>query len=132
MLRPIRIITAVASLALLLSSVGCADKKAEAMNGPDQNAQAAADRIRELEDQLARAERDKAATEQQLMAMRQELDDLRGKLTAAPSPAPGWENVPGGAMTSIDGTILFDSGKVVLKSSAKKTLDQVVSVVNEK
>lgn len=128
-----RIFTAVASFGLLLSSIGCCEKKEPLVsNEPDQNAQSAADRIRELENQLAQAERDKLASDQQLMAMRQELDDLRGKLSAAPAPAPGWENVPGGAMTSIDGTVLFDSGKAVLKSSAKRTLDQVVSVVNEK
>lgn len=52
--------------------------------------------------------------------------------------APGLENTEGvtwsqgaGEITaSIQGDVLFDSGKTTLKSTAKKSLDNVVSVIN--
>ena len=126
-----RIFAGIMSIGLLIGSVGCHEKTPVVSNEPDQKAMAAEARIQELAARLAQAERDKAATQQQLQALREELENLRGQKAAAP-PAPGWESIPGGAMTSIEGTVLFDSGKAVLKSSAKKTLDQVVGVISQK
>ena len=52
--------------------------------------------------------------------------------------ATGFENIPGvtgsasaGEVTaSVESDLLFDSGKATLKSNAKKSLDQVASVLN--
>jgi chemotaxis protein MotB len=69
-----------------------------------------------------------------MQALQNELNALRQQLAERPepSPAPGWDTVPGGAMTSIEGTILFDSGKAALKPTARQTLDAVAGVISEK
>jgi len=127
--------TLVCSLTLLLASVGC-HEKAVGMTPDEQQAQAAADRIKELEAQLTKAQQDRAATEDQLVALRNELNKLKAQLAQRPEPqaqpAPGWESVPGGAMTSIEGTLLFDSGRAIIKPSGKQTLDQVAAVIGKK
>lgn len=87
---------------------------------------------RQLNEAMAASARDKdriAALESEAAALRQKLAQ-RPQPTAA--PAPGWSSVPGGAMTSIEGTILFDAGKAALKTDAKETLSSVVKVVQNK
>ena len=70
--------------------------------------------------------------EEDALRLRTELDQLKDELAQRPaSPAEGWSVVPGGAMTSLDGTVLFDSGKAILKSAGRHTLDQVVRVILE-
>jgi chemotaxis protein MotB len=87
---------------------------------------------RQLNEAMAASARDKdriAALESEASALRQKLAQ---RPAPAPAPAPGWSSVPGGAMTSIEGTILFDAGKAALKPDAKDTLASVVSVVQSK
>src|SRR5438128_902900 len=92
---------------------GCAEKTTPVVQAPVQDT--SQDRIRELERQLNEAASSSARDRDQIAALQNELAQLRKRLSerpaATPAPAPGWNSVPGGAMTSIEGTILFDSGK---------------------
>ncbi|MHC5111384.1 MAG: OmpA family protein [Planctomycetota bacterium] len=69
-----------------------------------------------------------------LLTARREADDLRQQLqnvnTEPVEAAPGWTTVPGGAMISIEGNVLFQSGKTVVRPEAKRALDAVISAVN--
>lgn len=119
---------------LLVAAVGCQGKN----KGPseqEQAAQAAADRIADLEAQLAAANQQRQLTDQQLRDLMAERDRLAAELAAKPepmeAPAPGWQSIPGGAMISIEGTVLFDSGKDKLRTTAQGTLDSVAKVLRE-
>ncbi len=114
---------------MLAAAVGCQEPKQEP---PVDVSYHEGDRLNELESQLANALRDLGAANDRIRALQAENDRLARDLASKPEPAPGWTNVPGGAMTSIEGTVLFDSGKVVLKSSAKGTLDEIARVIGEK
>jgi len=78
---------------------------------------------------LEQCEQEKRARDQQLAELR------RG---GSGDMATGFENIPGvtgsasaGEVTaSVESDLLFDSGKVTLKANAKKSLDQVASVLN--
>lgn len=82
--------------------------------------------------QLHAANRNRGECDQALLAARRENDDLRNQLANAPSPepaAPGWTSVPGGAMISIEGEVLFSPGKNVIRNEAAKTLDAISSAI---
>ncbi len=106
------------------------------------------DQNRNLTDELNRARAElEAAQEARDFAARQAADAaqensaLRGQLANRPvervevrvpveAPAPpGWVNVPGGAMIAIDDSVLFQSGKAVLRPEAKRALDAVASTI---
>lgn len=104
------------------------------------------DQNRQLTDELNRAsanmddaERRRSEWDRALAEARREADRLRMQLAEAqnqppqiirePAAAPGWTNVPGGAMIAIEGSVLFAPGKTVLRDQAKKTLDSIVSAV---
>jgi len=123
------ILITVLSGCLLITAIGCQDPNAGA-GDQDQDAQSAADRIQELEDYLAQAERERAADQERILALRSELDRLKNENAGKREPT-GWTSVPGGAMTSIEGTVLFDSGKAKLKSSAKTTLGQISQIISQ-
>jgi outer membrane protein OmpA-like peptidoglycan-associated protein len=77
---------------------------------------------------LEQCEQEKRARDQQLAELRRGGSDM----------ATGFENIPGvtgsasaGEVTaSVESDLLFDSGKATLKANAKKSLDQVASVLN--
>ncbi|MHC4442110.1 MAG: OmpA/MotB family protein [Planctomycetota bacterium] len=117
----------VLSLSLLVMAVGCTEPEA----GMDVDPQA--DRIQQLEAELNQAALDRAAAEDRILALNAENEKLRDQLADSSKAAPeGWQSVPGGEMITIEGTVLFDSGKAVIKSSGKKTLDNVAGAINEK
>lgn len=62
----------------------------------------------------------------ELASARGELDNLRNQPAQVPE---GWTAVPGGAMIAIEGSVLFDSGKVKLRSGAQQTLEQIYDVL---
>ena len=131
MSRTSRILCTILSASMLAGLIGCNDPNAKPDAYAEQTAAAEA-RIRDLQDQLAMAERNRIASQEQLNALRAELDNMRSQMASQPEPepaAPGWTNVPGGVMTSIEGTVLFDSGKAQLKSTAKHTLDEIARVL---
>lgn len=123
------------ALVMLLALSGCEDKSKTVDTAPIQPVTPDYDaQIRDLEDQLRAAQAGRDADRDRIRALQNELERLRKELAAKaePPPAPNWQNVPGGAMTSIEGTVLFDSGKAVLKPGARRTLDEVARVINEK
>lgn len=116
-------------LALVAGLAGCAEEPVT--RGPDTSASDA--RIRDLEAQLQQAQADRDGNRDRIAAMQRELEALRKQLAEKPEPpAPeNWQNVPGGAMTSIEGTVLFDSGKALLKPGAREMLDQIAREISD-
>ncbi len=115
-------------LSVLFAAAGCQEPQKD--DGQEHNAEA--ERMRALEDQLSQAERDRIANENRLRDLQAELDRMRDELSKASEPGPKWRAVPGGAMTSIEGTILFDSGKAELKTTARGTLNAVAAMIVQK
>lgn len=118
---------------LLVAMVGCTKRQIEM---PPQQVDTSAwdQRIKNLEDRLAAAEGERDRLRDRIRQLEGENAGLRQQLAQKPepAPAPGWQNVPGGAMTSIEGTVLFDSGKATFKPGARETLDQVAQVIADK
>jgi len=95
-----------------------------------------------LRDQLADRAKALEDCNAEVRARDQQLAELRkggsGGGAMASTGGTGFENIPGvtGTMSagevtaSVDSDLLFDSGKTALKSSAKKSLDAVASVLN--
>jgi len=125
----------VSMLLLLVAGLGCKEKEQAPITvGPDQLS-LERERSQQLQSLLDRCNQERADDAAQMQAMRNEVEKLRQQLAARPEPeppAPGWQAVPGGVMTSIEGTVLFDSGKAVLKAGAQKTLEQVAATVRDK
>lgn len=113
---------------LLVSALGCQQPKKEP-GTVDLVDRTASDRIAELERQLADADQARYAAEDEAVRLRSENNRLREQLADRGATAEGWSAIPGGAMISIEGTVLFDSGKAVLKSTAKQTLDQMTQAI---
>jgi len=132
MSRLIPLLSRLLLLSLLVVAVGCQDPNKDAV--AQDEAQAAADRIRELQGLYDEADRARIAAEDEAHRLRAQRDQLQAELAGRPEPTPGpqWESIRGGVMTSIEGTVLFDSGKEVLKTTGKQTLDQVARVIREK
>lgn len=118
------------SLTLLIAAVGCEDPNA-GLGVQDQAALDAADRIAELEGHLNQADRDLAAERERNLALQNQINQLNDKL-AKGGAAEGWTTIPGGAMISIEGTVLFDSGKAALKSGARGTLGGIAQTIMDR
>ena len=67
-----------------------------------------------------------------VLAFRGQVDDLNQQLASQPEPieTEGWQAVPGGAMIAIEGSVLFASGKQVLRNVGKSTLDAIAGTIN--
>jgi len=128
--RLMKALTGMGFLAALLA--GCSQQKPV-----DANAAADAQQLQDLRDAYARlqAEREKDAA--RLAELERENGQLKADLSrlgseASGSPAPGWKTIPGGAMVALDGQVLFDSGKNILKPSGRKTLDNIAATLKAK
>jgi len=127
MSRFTRSVLILASISVFLAA-GCAEEKKVEEPRSDQNAAGAADEIARLQSELDRAKGDRAGLEDEILRLRNELDKTNKELADLKSQkAPVWTNVPGGKMTSIEGTILFDSGEARLREGAKDVLRQVAA-----
>ncbi len=119
-------------LILFSGMVGCQDQNKDMTAQPQADTNAA-QRIRDLESQLADADSARIQAENEALAMRNQRDRLKEKLAELQaSGGDGWSNVPGGAMTGIEGIVLFDSGEAKLKNSATKTLNEIARVIMDK
>ena len=125
--------SALAALVIATGLAGCGKKTAPPVQLPPDTS-AYDQRIRELEDALRQAEADRDANRDRLAQLQNELDNLRRQLaeTPEPPPPPDWKAVEGGAMTSIEGTLLFDSGKAILKPGARETLNRIADVISDR
>lgn len=131
MTRHVPVLIRLMLVSVVVALAGCQKPNQEPLS--DQDAASAADRIKELQRQLDEAERARAAAEDEALALRTERDRLKDQLAGARgSGGDNWVAVPGGSMTSIEGTVLFDSGKAVLKPGGKSTLDAVAKAIRER
>ncbi len=96
------------------------------------------DQLSQTEDALQSAERQRSELAAEASRYRQQVQDLQNAKPAQPQQRSGFENIPGvqGEFRSgevaavVEGDLLFDSGKVTLKASAKSSLDQLARVLN--
>ena len=123
--------TTIRCVGSLLFAVGCDDPKAKIAQLEEELGQTSKD-LQATQQDLAQAmqDRDKAAAD--LALLKQHNADLQAKLNEKPEVPENWTAVPGGAMTSIPGALLFDSGKATLRSSISKSLDEVVATIQER
>ncbi len=131
--------TGLASLALLtLVLSGC--NKGGRVSIDDLQAENAElrDRNQQIESALNDSESARAAIEAERDGLLNENEHLRGDLSSASNrPITGFEGIPGSSVdtrtgeiaVSVEGDVLFNSGSVSLRSSAKSTLDQIASVI---
>jgi chemotaxis protein MotB len=111
--------------------MGCEDPKVKIAQLEDQLAKANED-LSSTQDELARALADQRKAQNEAQLLRQQNADLQAKLAQKPEMPEGWDSVPGGAMTSIPGSILFDSGKAKLRSGGVQTLNTVAATIKER
>lgn len=130
MLMRMRFFVSLLGTSLLLSALGCQQPQKEP-GTLDLVDRTAADRIAELERQLADADQARFAAEDDAIRLRSENDRLREQLAERGTAAEGWSAIPGGAMISIEGTVLFDSGRAALKSTATQTLEQMARAIRD-
>jgi chemotaxis protein MotB len=127
------------AIAATLLLGGCADDQAKRRAALlEQEATELRSRNEQLEAALAAANDERSRLEQEML--RFERDALAASQNSARRGAPtGFEGIegvgstrgPGGlVVVDIVGDVLFDSGKVTLKNSAKQTLDRVAGVIN--
>ncbi len=70
--------------------------------------------------------------DQRLAEALDEIDALNLRLAEQPPAqevAPGWTRIVGGAMIAIEGGVLFEPGKVKLRSEARRVLEAIVSAI---
>ncbi len=93
------------------------------------------ERLNRAQQQLDATTREREQLNQRLLAALDNVEQLRRELEERPVPESvpaGWTPVPGGAMISIEGNILFAPGQVTLRPGAKRTLDAIVSTIQGK
>lgn len=128
MTRLVSNLSKVVLVALVASILGCGDDLKQCQ----QDLAAANDRLKELQDAKDQADRERMAAQDSVTALRAERDRLKSDLAKAQKPADGWNTVPGGSMISIEGDILFDSGKADLRKEGAATLDQIADAIKKK
>lgn len=101
-------------------------------------------RNQQLQASLSQTEQARSLLGQEAQDLRDENDQLKlaGSSTGFPAGAnTGFEglagvtastNASGEVIVAVAGDVLFDSGRVALKSSAKSTLDQIARVLNDR
>lgn len=127
MLRIARNLSLVMVLGLSAGLLGCNDPNKD-IQRDDDSASRLSDRIAQLEADLDAAQRQRSADQAEIERLRRELADARAKQNTEPT---GWEGVPGGSMTEVEGTLLFDSGKADLKPGAKAVLGQIAETIRQ-
>ena len=96
---------------------------------------------RDLDETLRETQTQRALLDGEARALRAENDRLQLEATTLPvaSGPTGFEgisgvtaaNVAGGVLLNVEGDILFSSGSVTLKKSAKSTLDHIARVLKD-
>lgn len=121
------------SMTLGLALIGCASTpkpQTAQRENPNRDLQG---RLSKAMNDLDAANRDRDQLNRRLAGTQQDLDNAKAQLASRPEPmpepAPGWTAVPGGAMIAIDDSVLFGSGKAVLREEAKRTLDGIAGTI---
>jgi chemotaxis protein MotB len=123
--RVISNLVKVMSVVLVVSMFGCSDQ----LKQTQRDLEAEKARAEELQDQYDKALRARTAAEDEIAALKAERDRLKGELAKKPS---GWDTVPAGALISIEGDVLFDSGKADLRKEGAPTLDQIADAIRKR
>lgn len=118
---------------LVLSIAGCGENAKERIAMLEQDNEALANSLNDARMEIDRVTVERDGALDDLGQAQAEIDRLRTQLAAKPAepenlPAQ-WQPVPGGAMIAIDGEVLFDSGKTLLKQTCRSTLDRLASEV---
>jgi len=122
-----------ASVAMLFSVLGCAQKEKQEIQALTAEKQDLMNQNRDLQAQLAQArtretellaERDGKQAELYAAMARVKEAETKAAKTA---PAPGWERGPLGDMVTVGSDILFDPGKATLTAAGKGHLDRIVA-----
>lgn len=130
-----RLFGAALAVSVALSAVGCSDaKRADMVALEDENSELRG-QIAALEGERAMWQDTKSKLEQENMELAQALEEMRAAGTV--DDQGGLVDVPGATVSmrgsdlvvSVAGDVLFDSGKVTLKDSAKQTLDSVSNLL---
>ncbi len=116
----------------LFGAVGCGpDNRAMQIQALQEDKDRLEGENADLRKRLADAMRDASDAARRLVDVQRMLDEANGRL--AQRPAAGlpehWEGTDRIAWIEISESILFDSGKIDLKGSARSTLQQVVSQI---
>lgn len=142
----LRLLALVLTAGFVLTLGGCAENRLKqersALYQQNQELQSELNRARSA---LESSEADRNALAQENGELRMSVEDLRTKQAAAPAPAAGVarsntgfdavegvETIRGASSITvrIPGDVLFDSGKITLRSAAQNTLKQVAGVLN--
>ena len=118
--------------ALALASVGCAANQQQRITTLERTNRNLTERLNRTQNVLSSGERERSQIDQRLLAAIGEVESLRAQLEDRPIPdsvPAGWTPVPGGAMISIEGNILFTPGQPKLRTEARRILDSVVSAL---
>lgn len=137
--RSVRLMSLIpAAIAVAVTLGGCADDQAKRRSALlEQEANELRARNEQLEAALAASNDERSRLEQEML--RAERDALLANQNQTRGGTTGFEGIegvgssrgPGGdVIVDIVGDVLFDSGKVTLKNSAKQTLDRVAGVIN--
>lgn len=144
--RSARMLSVLAVCGCGLAAVGLGGCKSVATSEYDR----AVTEAMELRGELDRTRGQLAESEARYAASSAENDQLRGNLdferqrASQPAPTPvvqyGFEGIEGvtsrmtneGLVLTVENDILFDSGKVELRATAKRSLDRVASTINER
>ncbi len=117
---------------LVMVAGGCATKEKQRITLLEETNRNLTDRLNLTSGDLDTMSSERDELDRRLQAVLDEVDALRQTLAERPDPeevAPGWTPVPGGAMIAIEGNVLFEPGKVTLRSEARRALEAIVSAV---
>lgn len=118
----------VVMLGVMAGAIGCGEQQEEMTTEPQPDM--AADRIQQLQALYDQEQQARIAAEEDANRLRTQVDQLRSELASCQEETSGdWKGLPGGAMISIEGVVLFDSGKAELKSSGKAKLNEIASTI---
>lgn len=132
----------------LLAMTGCKNPDADRALMLEQQNQSLMDQLAQRDDELMRCQAQGSDLSRQLADARNESNSLRSQLASRPMTQPqpvivqqppreeaapaGWQKVPGATMIAIEGSVLFNPGKVEVRSEAKRTLDDIASTIRQR
>jgi outer membrane protein OmpA-like peptidoglycan-associated protein len=137
-----RVMMVLGLLAFALAMSGCNNNKASL---EEENAllmeeiQAVRGQLADRNAALESANREMREKDLTIAELNRELSSAeRSQATSPPASMTGFEQIPGvtGSMSpgrvtaTVEGDVLFDSGKTALKSNAKRSLDAIANVLN--
>ncbi len=121
--------------ALLVGGIilgGCASSNTGELDAALMENQELRQRLAETENALAECQSGRTALQGQSQSLSSELERLRAELSRGPNFGDGVTVTRRGGEIAVGvaGDVLFDSGSVVIKPSAKATLDRIAQILN--